>query len=123
MASPADGDETKAVFFANYPTPDLVSQLMRHSTYKYAGELIRPAEVKGFLQYHVLKERRSPAGSFIIKYKPESQVRGWVLLLENDKQKDLAFSAVSHLRRYEVVDIVYWPRQAIKAYIPYDKPR
>jgi hypothetical protein len=123
MASPADGDETKAVFFANYPTPDLVSQLMHHSTYKYAGELIRPAEVKGFLQYHVLKERKSRAGSFVMKYKPESQVRGWVLLLENDEQKDLAFSAVKHLHRYEVVDVVYWPRQEIKAYIPYDQPR
>jgi hypothetical protein len=120
MASQANADDTKAVFFPNYPTPDLVSQLMRHSTYKYAGELIRPAEVKGFLQYYVVNEKKPQPSSYVTKYKSESQVRGWVLLLENDKQRDLALSAVKHLHQHGVVDVVYWPRQAIKAYIHYD---
>jgi hypothetical protein len=123
METPADGDETKAVFFADYPRPDLVLQLMHHPTYKYAGELIRPTEVKGFLRYQVLRDGNARGGTLIMKYKPESQLRGWVLLLENDKQKDLAFSAVSYLPRHEVVDIVYWHRQSIKAHIHYDLPR
>ncbi|KAM0270215.1 hypothetical protein ACHAPA_003731 [Fusarium lateritium] len=123
MASPADEDETKAVFFVNYPTPDLVSELMDHSTFRYAGELIRPAVVKGFLQYQVIKEGKAPAGTLIIKYKPDSQVRGWALLLENGKQKGLAFSAVKYLPLHEVVDIVCWCKKAIKAHIPYDVPR
>ncbi|KAM0236309.1 hypothetical protein ACHAP5_009388 [Fusarium lateritium] len=123
MASPADEEETKAVFFANYPTHDLVWELMDHSTFGHVGELIRPAVVKGFLRYQVIKEKNAPAGTFIIKYKPDSQVRGWALLLENDKQKDLAFSAVKHLPLHEVVDIVYWCKNAIKAHIPYDVPR
>lgn len=123
METPADEDETNAVFFAVYPKSDLVVQLMRHSTYKYAGDFIRPTEVKGFLRYQVLRDGNAYGGTLIMKYKPESQLRGWVLLLENEKQKDLAFSALSYLPRHEVVDIVYWPRQPIKAHIHYDLPR
>lgn len=123
METPADEDVTNAVFFAVYPESDLVVQLMRYSTYEYAGNFIRSAEVKGFLRYQVLRDGNAYGGTLLMKYKPESQLRGWVLLLENEKQKDLAFSALSYLPRHEVVDIVYWPRQPIKAHIHYDLPR